>query len=154
MPLPEIMLAVLWLGLSAYVLFAGADFGGGVWDLLVGGADRGRAQRTLVEHSVVPPGIARGHPIASWLNPTSVLAGVLAVGVAVYLAAVYLTRDAERGGRHDLALAFRRRALFTGAVVGALSVAGLVVLDAGHGCSPSSPPDAPSRCWWSRSWRE
>ncbi|MEV6181815.1 hypothetical protein [Streptomyces sp. NPDC052015] len=30
MSLPEITLAVLWIGLTAYVLFGGADFGGGV----------------------------------------------------------------------------------------------------------------------------
>jgi cytochrome d ubiquinol oxidase subunit II len=54
MPLPEVMLAVLWLGLTAYVLFAGADFGGGIWDLLAGGAVAGRRQRDLVEHSIGP----------------------------------------------------------------------------------------------------
>ncbi|MDF2711564.1 MAG: cytochrome d ubiquinol oxidase subunit, partial [Nonomuraea muscovyensis] len=54
MPLAEIMLAVMWIGLTAYVLFGGADFGGGVWDLLAGGAERGARQRALVEHSIGP----------------------------------------------------------------------------------------------------
>ncbi|WP_328863041.1 cytochrome d ubiquinol oxidase subunit II [Streptomyces sp. NBC_00306] len=54
MHLPEIMLVVLWIGLTAYVLFGGADFGAGVWDLLAGGAERGRDQRHLVEHSIGP----------------------------------------------------------------------------------------------------
>ncbi|MFC5749751.1 cytochrome d ubiquinol oxidase subunit II [Actinomadura rugatobispora] len=222
MPLPEIMLVVLWIGLTAYVLFGGADFGGGVWDLLAGGAERGRPRRALVEHSIgpvwetnhvwlifvivvtwtavppvfaaiastlyvpltlvalgiiargaafafrkastelwqqrlfgatfafsslvtpfflgtvagaiasgrVPPGIAAGDLLTSWLNPTSLISGVLAVGVAAYLAAVFLTRDAERGGERGLAEEFRRRALVTGAVVGVLSVAGLAVLRA------------------------
>lgn len=222
MPLAEMMLAVLWLGLTAYVLFAGADFGGGVWDLLAGGAEKGRAQRTLVEHSIgpvweanhvwlifvivvawtgippvfaavastlyipltlaalgiiargaafafrkastelwqqrlfgatfafssvvtpfflgtvagalasrrVPPGIAKGHLVTSWLNPTSLISGALAVGTAAYLAAVYLTRDAQRGRSDPLAEAFRRRALATGIVVGVLSGLGLVILRA------------------------
>ena len=52
--LVETMLAVLWLGLTAYVLFGGADFGAGVWDLLAGGTERGRPQRALLEHSIGP----------------------------------------------------------------------------------------------------
>ena len=54
MPLAEIMLVVMWVGLTAYVLFAGADFGAGVWDLLAGGDRRGREQRALIEHSIGP----------------------------------------------------------------------------------------------------
>lgn len=222
MTLADATLAVLGLGLTAYVLFGGADFGGGLWDLLAGGSRRGARQRELVEHSIgpvweanhvwlifvivilwtgfpsvfaavastlyipltlvalgiiargsafafrkvstelwqrrlfgaafafssvvtpfflgaiaggiasgrVPPGIAAGDLITSWWNPTSLLTGALAVGITGYLAAVYLTRDAQRSGAHDLAEAFRRRALGAGVVVGALSVAGLVVLRA------------------------
>jgi cytochrome bd ubiquinol oxidase subunit II len=76
----------------------------------------------------VPPGIAAGELLSSWLNPTSAMSGLLAVVTAAYLAAVYLTRDAERGGEPDLAGEFRRRALATGEAAGALSAAGLVVL--------------------------
>ena len=32
---------VLWLGLTAYAVFGGADFGAGFWDLAAGGAKRG-----------------------------------------------------------------------------------------------------------------
>jgi cytochrome d ubiquinol oxidase subunit II len=219
-PLIEITMVVLWVGLSAYVLFAGADFGGGIWDLLAGGATRGRQQRSLIEHSIgpvweanhvwlifvivlmwtaipsvfaaaastlyipltfaalgiiargaafafrkvstllwqqrlfgatfafssvvtpyflgatagalasgrVPPGIAQGDLVGSWVNPISIVTGVLAVAVAAYLASVYLTRDAERLGDPTLAEAFRTRALIAGAVVGVLSVVGLLVL--------------------------
>ena len=35
-----------------YVLLAGADFGGGVWDLLARAATRG--QRALIEHAIAP----------------------------------------------------------------------------------------------------
>ncbi|WP_106401040.1 cytochrome d ubiquinol oxidase subunit II [Actinocorallia populi] len=222
MPLAEILLVVLWIGLTAYVLFGGADFGGGIWDLLAGTAERGRPQRDTIEHSIgpvwetnhvwlifvivmawtgvpavfaaiastlyipltlaalgiiargaafafrkastllwqqrlfgaafafssvftpfflgtvagaiasgrVPPGIAAGDLLTSWLNPTSLISGALAVGTAAYLAAVYLTRDAQRGGDEELAETFRHRALLAGTVTGLLSAAGLLVLHA------------------------
>lgn len=76
----------------------------------------------------VPYGNARGDLWSSWLNPTSILIGVLAVVLSAYLAAVYLCADAHRRGHDELVAPFRRRALGAGAVAGALSVAGLVVL--------------------------
>jgi len=216
------VLVVMWLGLTAYALFGGADFGGGWWDLLAGGALRGKPQRDLIEHSIgpvweanhvwlifvlvvlwtgfptafaaimstlyvpltlaalgvilrgsafafrksvpevslkrlfgatfatssvltpfflgtvagavasgrVPPGNATGHPVSSWLNPTSVLGGTLAVGACAYLAAVYLCADARRDGHDDLAGAFRVRALVAGAVTGAIALTGIAVLHA------------------------
>lgn len=222
MTLADTMLAVLWTGLSAYVLFGGADFGAGGWDLVAGTTRRGRPQRDLIEHSIgpvweanhvwlifvivlmwtgipsvfaavastlyvpltlvalgiiargaafafrkasitpwqrrlfgatfafssvvtpfflgtvagavasgrVPAGIAEGDLVTSWVNPTSAVTGALAVGTAAYLAAVYLTRDAERSGDAGLAEAFRRRGLGSGIVVGALSLGGLLVLRA------------------------
>ncbi|MEU6368707.1 cytochrome d ubiquinol oxidase subunit II [Streptomyces sp. NPDC046931] len=47
-------LAVMWVGLTCYALFGGADFGAGLWDLLAGGSERGRAPRRLIEHSIGP----------------------------------------------------------------------------------------------------
>lgn len=76
----------------------------------------------------VPPGNAAGDPIGSWLNPTSILGGMLAVGICAYLAAVYLTSDARRTGDPALADAFRSRAMVMGTVVGVVAMAGLVVL--------------------------
>ena len=215
----DALLAVMWVGLTAYVLFGGADFGGGFWDLTAGGDRRGYAIRKLVEHSLgpvweanhvwlifvvvimwtgfpavfaaiastlyipltlaavgiigrgaafafrkvstelwqqrlfgaifaassvltpmflgaaagavasgrVPPGNARGDVWSSWWNPTSVLTGLLAVALAAYLAAVFLTQDAVRTAP-ELAEPFRRRALAAGVAAGALSAGGLVVL--------------------------
>jgi cytochrome bd ubiquinol oxidase subunit II len=220
MPLAEILLAAMWICLTAYALFAGADFGGGFWDLLAGRAAAGRPQRDLIEHSIgpiweanhvwlifviiltwtgipsvfaavsstlyipltlaalgiiargsafafrkvsnqlwqqrlfgaafalssvltpfflgtvagalasrrVPPGIATGDPLASWLNPTSLTSGLLAVGTTAYLAAAYLTQDARRHNDAALVAAFRRRALWAGGAVGLLAAAELVVL--------------------------
>jgi cytochrome bd ubiquinol oxidase subunit II len=222
MTLPEVLLAVAWVGVTLYALLGGADFGGGFWDLLAGGARRGARQRALIEHAIgpvweanhvwlifvlvilwtgfppvfaavastlyipltlaavgviargaafafrksvgdlalrrlfgaafalasvltpfflgtvagavasgrVPPGNAQGDPVTSWWNPTSVLGGVLAVGVCAYLAAVYLTADASRQGEPDLAEGFRRRALAAGVAVGAVALAGIGVLRA------------------------
>jgi cytochrome bd ubiquinol oxidase subunit II len=78
----------------------------------------------------VPPGLARGAALTSWLNPVSAVTGTFAVAACAFLAASYLTLDARRGGHADLAGYFRRRALASGVVVGALSVAGLLVLRA------------------------
>ena len=51
--LPEIAGGVMMLALTAYVLMGGADFGGGVWDLLATGPCRD-AQRSLIADSIGP----------------------------------------------------------------------------------------------------
>ncbi|MEA2284885.1 MAG: cytochrome bd ubiquinol oxidase subunit [Solirubrobacteraceae bacterium] len=76
----------------------------------------------------VPVGNAAGDMVSSWLNPTSVLIGVLAVLSGAYLAAVFLAGDSERAGVPDLVEAFRTRALGAGVVTGAVALAGLFVL--------------------------
>ena len=48
------------------------------------------------ESGRVPAGGQAGDPWGSWVNPTSVLGGVLAVVVVAFLAAVYLVWDARR----------------------------------------------------------
>jgi cytochrome d ubiquinol oxidase subunit II len=76
----------------------------------------------------VPVGNAAGDPWTSWLNPTSILIGVLAVATAAYLAAVFLCADAARQGEAKLERKFRTRALAAGLVSGAIALAGLPVL--------------------------
>jgi cytochrome d ubiquinol oxidase subunit II len=76
----------------------------------------------------VPPGIAAGDVVTSWINPTSALGGVLAVGVCAYLAAVLLCADARREVSAELAGRFRIRALITAVVVGVIAAAGIPVL--------------------------
>jgi cytochrome bd ubiquinol oxidase subunit II len=51
--LPYVMAALLALSLNAYVLFGGADFGGGVWDLLASGPRRNR-QREVIADALGP----------------------------------------------------------------------------------------------------
>jgi cytochrome d ubiquinol oxidase subunit II len=221
MTIAEVVLGVMFLGLIAYGLFGGADFGAGIWDLLAGGTRRGQRQRDLIEHSIgpvweanhvwlifvlvvlwtafsgafvavtttlyapltlaafgmiargaafafrksiktlrmrrflgasfalsslvtpyflgavvggvasgrVPPGIAAGDVVTSWVNPTAILGGVMAVLVCAYLAAVFLCADARREGQDDLVREFRTRALGTAAVTGVVGVAGFFVLE-------------------------
>ena len=76
----------------------------------------------------VPPGNAAGHMFSSWLNPTSILVGVLAVATSAYLAAVYLAADARRLGQTDLQQRFRTRALAAGLAAGVIALGGLAVL--------------------------
>ena len=45
--------ALLWLSLTAYAVLAGADFGGGVWDIFASGP-RKRAQRQAVARAMGP----------------------------------------------------------------------------------------------------
>jgi cytochrome d ubiquinol oxidase subunit II len=47
------VLGILWAGLTLYVLLGGADFGGGVWDLLAAGPRKDR-QRALISEAIAP----------------------------------------------------------------------------------------------------
>jgi cytochrome bd ubiquinol oxidase subunit II len=215
----EVVLAVLFLALTAYALLGGADFGGGFWDLFAGSGPRAAARRGLIEHTLgpvweanhvwlifvlvllwsgfppvfaaiastayipltlaalgiigrgagfafrkasteyghqrlygaafafssvatpfflgtvaggiasgrIPPGIADGNGLTSWLNPTSIVTGALAVGASAYLAAVFLTHDAQRHAP-GLVADFRRYASLAGIGVGVLAAVGLLVV--------------------------
>ncbi len=46
--------AILWVGATFYALFGGADFGGGLWDLIAGDAERGERPRELIQRSLTP----------------------------------------------------------------------------------------------------
>ncbi|MEU3979198.1 cytochrome d ubiquinol oxidase subunit II [Streptomyces sp. NPDC026672] len=217
--MPELVACFLFIGVVAYSLLGGADFGAGFWDLTAGGAERGRRPRHLVDTSLGPvweanhtwlvyclvflwtgfpgafaaitttlyvplglaalgivlrgagfafrkasfrtpeqrvygaafalssvvtpycfgavagglasgrvPSAGNGDAVTSWLNPTSVLGGVLAVLVCAYLAAVYLHVAARRRGDRFLDAYFRGRALLAAGVTGVVSVVGIFVL--------------------------
>jgi len=87
---------------------------------MVGGVASGR----------VPAGGRAGDPVHSWINPTSVLGGVLAVVVVAYLSAVYLVWDTRRVGDLELAAYFRRRAIASAVVAGIVALGGVAVLHA------------------------
>ena len=218
--MPEVVAVILMVGITAYALFAGADFGGGFWDLTAGGAQRGAKPRTVVSHAIgpvweanhvwlifilvvlwtgfpeafasitltlfvplslaalgivirgsgfafrkevtrtssqrnfgaafgvssvivpfcmgavagaiasgrVPAGGKAGDPVDSWINPTSILGGVLAVAVCAFLAAVYLVWDARRLGHDDMVEYFRRRAIGASIAAGLIAAVGVYVL--------------------------
>jgi cytochrome d ubiquinol oxidase subunit II len=52
--LPELCLVLMMLGLAAYAVLGGADFGAGFWDLTAGGAERGARVRGMVKRSMGP----------------------------------------------------------------------------------------------------
>lgn len=218
--LVNVMAGIIWVGISAYAVFGGADFGGGAWDLIAGGPEKGKRPRGLIERTIgpvweanhvwlifvlvylwtafpepfvsitttmwiplllaafgiifrgsgfafrkwadtvggqrlygawfagasvltpfflgtiaggvasgrVPLGNAQGDPWTSWLNPTSLLGGVLAVVACAYLAAVLLTREAVLDDDEELAGYFRQRALVAGVAAGAVASLGVGVL--------------------------
>jgi len=218
--LPEICLGLVVLGITAYAVLGGADFGAGFWDLTAGGDRRGGRVRGMVQRSMspvweanhvwlifvlvmlwtafpvafgsifstllvplflaalgiifrgsafvlrgqaatirearvlgavfalssvlvpfclgaalggvasgrVPVGNMAGDTVTSWLNPTSITIGVLAVVTGAYISAVFLAGDARRTGLPDLEEAFRSRALGAGVVAGAASIGALLVL--------------------------
>ncbi|HXA11162.1 MAG TPA: cytochrome d ubiquinol oxidase subunit II, partial [Mycobacterium sp.] len=66
-----------------------------------------------------------GDEFGSWLNPTSLVGGCLAVATCAFLAGVFLTADAARGGRTILADRLRARTLAVGVIAGLIVFAGL-----------------------------
>jgi cytochrome bd ubiquinol oxidase subunit II len=52
--LDDAVAVVLFFGITAYALLAGADFGAGFWDLTAGGAQRGERPRAQIDHSIGP----------------------------------------------------------------------------------------------------
>jgi cytochrome d ubiquinol oxidase subunit II len=216
MTLPTVVAAAMFVGVVAYALFGGADFGSGFYDLTAGrGRDAGEL-RVLVDHSIGPvweanhvwliyilviwwtgfprafaaatttlfiplwlalvgivlrgasfafrkyaatftqarlfgaifagssvitpfflgtvagavasgrvPAGGYGDPISSWVNPTSLVGGALAVTTCVFLAGVFLTADAARVGIPGLAQRLRDRTLAVGILSGLIVFAGL-----------------------------
>jgi len=45
---------VLFVGLTMYAVFGGADFGAGLWSLLAGGGERGRRPRQMIDSAIGP----------------------------------------------------------------------------------------------------
>jgi cytochrome bd ubiquinol oxidase subunit II len=76
----------------------------------------------------VPVGNEAGNLVTSWLNPLSLVLGVLFVSTGAYLSAVFLVSEAGRAGTPDLERYFVKRALGAALAAGALAVAGLIVL--------------------------
>lgn len=50
----DLVAVCLFVGVVAYCVFGGADFGAGFWDLIAGGTKRGRVPRELIDYCVAP----------------------------------------------------------------------------------------------------
>jgi cytochrome d ubiquinol oxidase subunit II len=78
----------------------------------------------------VPAGGVAGDTWSSWINPTSILGGVLAVAACAYLASVYMVWDAHRFAGPDMEEYFRRRAVVAALATGLIAFVGIFVLEA------------------------
>jgi cytochrome d ubiquinol oxidase subunit II len=210
---------ILLGSVTLYAVLGGADFGGGLWDLLAGGDRRGSVPRRLIDDTITPvweanhvwlvfdlvifwtafphafaavmttlalplwlallgivlrgagfafrkevhglgtqrlfgatfafssllvpffmgtvvgalatgrvPADATRASLSAWTSGTCLLTGFLFTSACGYLAAVYLTGEAARGGDDGMARYFARRATGAGLVTGALSLAALASL--------------------------
>lgn len=54
MSLVDVVAVLLFLGVTTYALFGGADFGSGLWDLTAGDARRGGPLRALIDKAIGP----------------------------------------------------------------------------------------------------
>ncbi|MFJ3838968.1 cytochrome d ubiquinol oxidase subunit II [Streptomyces sp. NPDC090054] len=50
----EVVAWVLVVAIAAYACAGGTDYGAGFWDLLAGGAERGKPVRRLIDHAMAP----------------------------------------------------------------------------------------------------
>ena len=50
----DVVAGILLAGVTLYAALGGADFGGGLWDLLAGADQRGRAPRQLIDDTITP----------------------------------------------------------------------------------------------------
>ena len=50
----DVCAVILFLGVTLYAVFGGADFGAGVWDLLAGKGERADRVRAQIDHSIGP----------------------------------------------------------------------------------------------------
>jgi cytochrome d ubiquinol oxidase subunit II len=50
----DLAAAILWIGVTLYAVFGGADFGAGFWALIAGRSERGERARALVDWAIGP----------------------------------------------------------------------------------------------------
>ena len=54
MSLADVVAIILFVGVIAYAVLGGADFGSGVWDLTAGDAEKGGRLRRVIDHAIGP----------------------------------------------------------------------------------------------------
>jgi cytochrome d ubiquinol oxidase subunit II len=50
----DVCAVILWIGVTLYAIFGGADFGAGLWDLLAGRGERAKRVRAQIDRSIGP----------------------------------------------------------------------------------------------------
>jgi cytochrome bd ubiquinol oxidase subunit II len=150
MHVPEMLLAlILMASLTFYVLLGGADYGGGVWDLLASGPRR-QEQRELISHAITPVWEANhvwlilvivllfaGFPaaFAAMTTALNIPLTVLIVGIVMrgssFIFRAYHTGDERTQRRWGLifAIASTVTPICLGTVVGAISSGRVLVKD-------------------------
>jgi cytochrome bd ubiquinol oxidase subunit II len=71
------------------------------------------------------PASGYGDRVGSWINPTSLVCGGLAVTTCIFLAGVFLTADAAHAGNTPLTERLRKRTLAVGVLSGTIALAGV-----------------------------
>jgi cytochrome bd ubiquinol oxidase subunit II len=148
--------AILLAAITLYAILGGADFGGGLWDLLAGGDRRGRAPRQLIDESITPVWEANhvwlvfalvifwtGFPVAFAAVMNAVALPIwLAVGGIVLRGAGFAFRKEARGITLQrvtgavFALSSLLTPFFMGTVIGAVA-AGQIRADATRASLPA-----------------
>jgi cytochrome bd ubiquinol oxidase subunit II len=147
----DVVGGILLAGITLYAVLGGADFGGGLWDLLAGGDQRGRRPRGLIDESITP--VWEGNHV--WLVfdlvifwtafPQAFASVMIALALPLWLAlAGIVLRGAGFAFRKELPTVSLQRAagatfafsslltpFFMGTVVGAIA-AGAVPANATH----------------------
>jgi cytochrome bd ubiquinol oxidase subunit II len=143
--------AILLASVTLYAVLGGADFGGGLWDLLAGTTARGRAPRALIDESITPVWEANHvwlvfDLVIFWTAfPHAFASVMITLALPIWLAAAGIVlRGAGFAFRKEITrLSLQRAAgaafafsslltpFFMGTVVGAIA-AGAVPADASH----------------------
>src|ERR671911_534595 len=89
MSLVDVVAAMMFLGVLFYALFAGADFGSGIWDLLAGEGEHAPALLAADARR------AGDNELAAWIGRRALACGAV-TGVVALAAVVPLDADAER----------------------------------------------------------
>jgi cytochrome bd ubiquinol oxidase subunit II len=143
--------AILLAGITLYAVLGGADFGGGLWDLLAGGTSRGWAPRRLIDESITPVWEANHvwlvfdlvifwtafpHAFASVMTAAALplwlaLAGVVLRGAGFAFRKEIIDLRLLRAAGATFALSSLLTPFFMGLVIGAVATGGIPA-DATH----------------------
>jgi cytochrome d ubiquinol oxidase subunit II len=147
---------ILLASVTLYAVLGGADFGGGLWDLLAGGDRRGRAPRALIEESITPVWEANHvwlifdlvifwtafpHAFAAVMTAAALplwlaLAGIVLRGAGFAFRKELSQLPSQRSAGAAFAFSSLLAPFFMGTVIGAIA-SGQIAGDASHASLPA-----------------